>query len=59
MSTLFRGLGLLVQDIDFSQAVPNERFECQTCHMTGPLTTNGRCGFCNSDAVVPAAVIEQ
>jgi hypothetical protein len=59
MSTLFRGWGLLVQDVDLSCAVPNERFECQLCQRIVILTTSGRCGNCGSDAVIPAAVVEQ
>ena len=58
MSTLFRGWGLMVQDVDLSCAVHNERYECLTCHLTCTLTSNGRCGYCNSDAVISLALVE-
>jgi len=54
-STLESGWGL---QVDLSRAVPNERFTCLTCHRTGPLTVNGKCGSCNSDAVITAAVMK-
>jgi hypothetical protein len=44
--------------LDLSRAVPNERFTCLTCHRTGPLTVNGKCGACNSDAVITVAVMK-
>lgn len=54
-STLENGWGL---QVDLSRAVPNEKFECLTCQRTGALTTQGRCGFCNSDSVIPEAVLQ-
>lgn len=58
VSTLFRGQGLLLNDIDFSQACPNERFECLTCSRTMILTTSGRCANCGSDAVISVEKLE-
>jgi hypothetical protein len=52
MSSLFRADGLLLNQVDFSQAAGVERFECQDCKRTGPLTIHGRCGTCGSDAVI-------
>jgi hypothetical protein len=57
-STLFRGWGLLVQDVDLSCAVPTEKFECMTCNRTGMLGPSGRCGTCGSDAVISTAKLE-
>ena len=58
MSSLFRGDGLLLQDIDLACSVPAERYECQTCFWRGQLTYHGKCGYCNSDTVMPTAIID-
>lgn len=57
LSGLTRGDGLLVP-LDLAQASVNERFECLTCHRTGPLTTRGVCGNCGSSQVIPEAKVQ-
>ena len=54
-SLLHAGVGI---DLDLSHAVPNERYECLTCHLRCTLTTNGRCGYCNSEAVISLNLVE-
>ena len=59
LTSLTRGDGLLLNGMDFSQAVPNERWECQNCGRTMLLSPSGRCGVCTSEAVIPVAKVKQ